>query len=114
MANINGVRTIWIKGSDGRPDAVLSFATAAVAVILFKILFAGLTITLGRLVFAITAPDATTIGTVFTPTLLAYVSNKYVSLNYHPDYIKMRQDAMNGSQQDQPDPQQPPQPPQQG
>jgi len=92
----NDFKTIWIRGSDGRPDAVLTFALASIIVILFKILFAGLTITLGSLVFAITAPDATTIGTVFTPMLAAYVSNKYVNLNFHPDYIKMRKDNEDG------------------
>ena len=83
----------WIKNTDGRPDAVLTFALFSVATVLMKMLFAGLTIKYKEFfTYTVMAPDAATIGAVFLPTLGAYVSNKYVNLNFHPDYLRMKKD----------------------
>ncbi len=84
---------LWLKDKDGKPDAVLTFATLSVAVVLIKLLFAGAVFTIGKwLTFTVVGPDAGTIGAVFLPTLGAYVSNRYVNYNYHPDYVKMKKD----------------------
>ncbi len=84
---------LWLRNPEGKPDAVLTFATAAVVVVLGKLLFAGADLSWApHFTFKIQAIDATAIAAVFLPTLGAYVSNKYVNLNYHPDYIKMKKD----------------------
>lgn len=88
------MRSIWFKDKDGRPDPVLSFTFFAVFTILFKLLFAGAHIVVGKwLDFTVMGPDASVIGAAWMPTLGAYVMNKYVNYNYHPDYIKMKKDV---------------------
>jgi hypothetical protein len=90
----------WIKNTDGRPDAVLTFASAAVFVVLARLTFAGLEINLGNIKWVIQTIDGTTIGAVLLPTLGAYVSNKYVNLNFHPDYIRMKKDIDGDGKED--------------
>jgi hypothetical protein len=88
---------IWVKNTDGRPDAVLTFAVLGFTVILLKLLFHGLHIVLGTyLSFTVQGIDATTIAAVLIPTLGAYVSNKYVTLTQHPDYLKARMNITSG------------------
>jgi hypothetical protein len=83
--------TLWIKNTDGKPDAVLTFALMSVVTVLFKLLLAGLVVSYKTyFTWTITVPDAATIGAVFLPTLGAYVSNKYVTYNYHPDNVARR------------------------
>lgn len=81
--------TLWFKDADGRPDSVLTFSFFSVWTILLKLFFAGATITLPFFKFTVVAPDATVIGALLLPTLGAYVSNKYVKLNFHPFYKTM-------------------------
>lgn len=85
--------SIWFHDRDGKIDPILTFAFFAVIVILFKLLFAGASVDFGpHFKFAVTAPDATVIAAAWAPTLGAYVTNKYVNYQYHPDYIKMKKD----------------------
>ncbi len=88
------MRSLWFKDKDGKPDPVLTFAFLSVVVVLAKMLFAGATVKLfgGAFLWTITSPDATTIAAAWIPTLGAYVSNKYVNYNYHPDYVRMKKD----------------------
>lgn len=84
---------IWLNSPDGKPDAVLTFSAVAFATVIFKLLFAGLSLPVSwKIGWTVQPIDATTIGAILSPTLLAYVSNKYVNLNYHPEYIKMKRD----------------------
>lgn len=88
-----GIPFPWIRNTDGKPDAVLTFALAGFTVILAKFLFAGLHVVWGAHVdFTVVAPTSGEIAAVLLPTLGSYVSNKYVNLNFHPDYLKMRKD----------------------
>lgn len=83
----------WLKDRDGNPDPVLTFATFAVGVVLFKLIFNGASLSWPpHFTFVIGGVDATVIGAILLPTLGAYVSNKYVAYNFHPDYIKMKKD----------------------
>ena len=85
--------SIWFKDNEGHDDPLLTFSFLAVLVILFKLLFAGAVLTIGKwLVWTVGGADAATITACWTPTLVAYVTNKYVKYNYHPDYIKMKKD----------------------
>lgn len=84
---------IWLNNPDGKPDAVLTFSAVAFATVIFKLLFAGLALPASwKIGWTVQPIDATTIGAILLPTLGAYVSNKYVNLNYHPDYLKMKAD----------------------
>ena len=84
---------IWLLNPDGKQDAVLTFSAVAFATVIFKLLFVGLALPASWKIGWVVQPiDATTIGAILLPTLGAYVSNKYVNLNYHPDYIKMKAD----------------------
>ena len=83
----------WMKNTDGKPDAVLTFASFAMLVVLLKLLFAGAELNWPpHFSFKILSIDAASIGAILLPTLGAYVSNKYVNFNYHPDYIAMKKD----------------------
>ncbi len=54
----------WLKNSRGKPDAMLTFSAATLAVVLGKVVFGGL--------------DAGTIGALLTPTLGAYVGRRWM------------------------------------
>lgn len=83
----------WIKNTDGKPDAVLTFATLSISVVLIKLLFSGASLTWPpHFSWVLQTIDAGSIGAILLPTLGAYVSNRYVNLNFHPDYVKMRKD----------------------
>lgn len=85
------VSIIWVKNTDGRPDAVLTFAVLGFTTIILKLLFAGLHLVIGHVVdFTVQGVDAATIGAILVPTLGAYVSNRYVALTQHPHYLKQR------------------------
>ena len=81
----------WFRNVDGRPDAVLTFAAMAMFTVLFKLVFAGASFSWPPHFTLISTPiDTGTIAAVLLPTLGAYVSNKYVNLNYHPDYVNAK------------------------
>lgn len=64
---------IWIKNTDGKPDAVLTMTMMAFLTVLFKVLLSGVSV--GVYVFG--GIDAGTIAALLTPTLGAYVARKY-------------------------------------
>jgi hypothetical protein len=98
MVKKSGSRFPWLRDRDGNQDPVLTFALLAMVTVIFKVLFAGATLKVGNwLNFSISPIDAATIGALFLPTLGAYVSNRYVAYNYHPDYLKMRRENNNGA-----------------
>lgn len=84
----------WLKDRDGKQDPILTFATLSVSVVLFKLIFQGASLAWPpHFTFVVNGIDATVIGAILLPTLGAYVSNKYVAYNYHPDYVKMKVDV---------------------
>lgn len=87
------MRMPWLKNTDGKPDAVLTFATFAIATVLFKMFFAGADLSWApHFKWVVQTVDAASIGAILLPTLGAYVSNKYVNFNYHPEYVRMKKD----------------------
>lgn len=65
-----------IKNSRDKKDALLTFAVAAVVVILIKVLLHGVTITIGTKVFSMGAVDAGIVAAVLGPTLGAYTTKR--------------------------------------
>jgi len=64
---------IWIRNTDGKPDAVLTMTMMGFMTVLFKVMLSGVIIagyTFGGI-------DAGTIAAIMTPTLGAYVARKY-------------------------------------
>lgn len=61
-----------LRNSRGRPDALLTFAVAAVAVVLAKVLLQGVTV--GTWSFG--GIDAGLVAAVLTPTLGAYTAKR--------------------------------------
>ena len=69
--------SLWIKKSDGTPDASLTIAMVTMAVVLIKVLLAGAAI--GP--FSFGSIDAGVIAALLTPTLGAYVARRYTDAN---------------------------------
>lgn len=70
-----------LKNTDGKPDAVFTMAVWAVTIVLFKVLFAGMSITVGERVLTAGIIDAGVIAAVLTPTLGAYVVRRHTDAN---------------------------------
>ena len=68
---------IWIRNTDGKRDAVLTMTLMGFIVVLFKFLFAGVTV----MGFSAGTIDASMIAAVLTPTLGAYVARRYTDKN---------------------------------
>lgn len=69
--------TWMLKNSRGRPDALVTFAAGAVAVILLKVLLNGVSLAvLGGVSFG--TIDATLVGAVLLPTLTAYTAKRTI------------------------------------
>lgn len=83
------MKMLWIKNTNGRPDAVLTFALVSMVIVFFKLMFAGVEFSFDGFKWIVQTIDAATIGAILVPTLGAYVSNKYVNLQYNPEYDSM-------------------------
>jgi hypothetical protein len=68
---------LWIKNTDGKPDAVLTMATLGFITCILKVLLAGAALTLGAKTFAAGTIDGGIIAAILTPTLGAYVARRY-------------------------------------
>ncbi len=72
----------WLKNTDGKPDAVLTFSAVSLAVILVKFIFSEITIgplAMGNL-------DAGVIAAILTPCLGSYCARRYTDkLNPNKD-----------------------------
>lgn len=71
----------WIKNTSGKPDAMLTFACGGFVVVMFKVLFDGVSITLGGHPIGFGTIDASSIAAVLTPILGAYVGRKWTDAN---------------------------------
>ncbi len=75
---------IWLKNSEGKADAVLTLAVISVLFVLFKLLLAGVTITIGsKIVNLGVTPTADVIGSLLAPTLGAYVARRLTDAKYN-------------------------------
>lgn len=68
---------MWIKNTDGKPDAVLTMTLAGFVVVLTKILLAGITIVMAGREISFGSIDGAVIGALLAPTLGAYVARRY-------------------------------------
>lgn len=75
----------WIKNTSGKPDAMLTLSITGFAVILLKILAAGVTLQLAGRDFGFGTIDGTTIAALLTPTLGAYVGRRYTDRKHGGD-----------------------------
>lgn len=64
---------MWIKNTDGKPDAVLTMTLIGFMVVILKVLLAGAAIG----AFNAGAIDSGVIAAILTPTLGAYVARRY-------------------------------------
>lgn len=68
---------MWIKNTEGKPDAVLTMALIGFLVVVFRVLLAGVSLVWGDKSLALSDIDTGTIGAILTPTLGAYVARRY-------------------------------------
>ena len=72
------MRSWWIKHPRSKkPDAMLTIAMYACFVVFFKVLFNGVTFTLGEAIVNLGTVEAALVAAVLTPTLGAYVGRKF-------------------------------------
>ena len=72
---------MWIKNTSGKADAMLTFATIAFIVVIFRVVFEGLHISIGSYVnFVLQKIDDSTVLSILGPTLLAYFGRRGQSL----------------------------------
>ena len=77
---------MWIRNTDGRKDAVLTFAAMGFFVVILKVLLAGVVYPWAGKVITFGTIDAATIAAILTPTLGAYVSRRYTDKKF-PDKL---------------------------
>jgi hypothetical protein len=68
---------MYLKNTTGKPDAVLTMAVVAFAVIMFRVLFAGMKFNFSGNMLEFSSIDAGLVGTILTSTLGAYVARRY-------------------------------------
>lgn len=68
---------IWIRNTDGKPDAVLTMALWCLVVILVKLVFSGFALTVGTWSIGAGSVDGGIIAALLSPTLGAYVARRY-------------------------------------
>ena len=76
---------MWIKNTKGEPDAMLTFAVVAFALVIFNLFVATFgTITIFGATATFTALGAGTITALLGPTLTAYVGRRFTGAIYSP------------------------------
>jgi len=77
---------MWIKNTKGRPDAMLTIALIAFAVVVFNVILATLgTLTVAGVSFTFVAMDSGTMAAFLAPTLSAYVGRRWTTAAYSTD-----------------------------
>jgi len=79
---------IWIKNTDGAPDAVLTMALIGFLTVIIKVLGSGATFTVLGNIVTVGTIDASTIAAILTPTLTAYVSRRYTDQKFAQSEVK--------------------------
>ncbi len=73
----------WFKNSDGKKDAMLSFAVVGFGVVIVKVLLGGGSFQYGAgHVFTFGAIDATVIAAILGPTLGSYVMRRHTDAKF--------------------------------
>ena len=74
---------MWLKNTDGKPDAMLTFATVAFLAVTLNILFATVgTISYGENSIDFQTLDSGTMGVYLAATFTAYVSRRLTDRHY--------------------------------
>jgi len=74
---------MWIKNTEGKPDAMLTFAVVAFAVVMLNVFLATFgTVTIAGATITFTALSAGTITALLGPTLTAYVGRRFTGAAY--------------------------------
>lgn len=81
----------WTKNGDGRPDPVLTMTWIGFVVIMVRVLVGGVNVVIAGHTLSVSPVDSGVIAAILTPTLGAYVANRYSTMVNHPYYAKMRQ-----------------------
>lgn len=72
------------SNSDGKKDAMLTFAVASFFIVCLKVLFGGMSVTIHDHPFSIGTIDASVIAAMLTPTLGAYVARRHTDSKISP------------------------------
>lgn len=75
-------KSIWLRNSEGKPDAVLTMTVMVLVVILIKLLFAEVSVEIGDHMVKLGTMDAGVVASLLTPTLGAYVMRKHTDAKY--------------------------------
>lgn len=73
---------LWIKDTQDKPSAILTFTTIGFFIVMFKVLLSGATVSIMGKVFNFGTIDAATIAAVLTPTLGAYVARRHTDRKF--------------------------------
>lgn len=73
---------MWIKNTDGKKDAMLTFSVLGFVFVLIKLLIAGASISFGDTSYSFGELDAGVVAGVLTPTLGAYVGRRYTDKRF--------------------------------
>jgi hypothetical protein len=77
---------LWIKNSDGKPDATFTMAVIAFAIVTIKILLAGITIAFMGNEYSMGSLGADEIAAYLTPMFGTYAARRYTEKKYEkPD-----------------------------
>ena len=93
---------MWIKNTEGRPDAMLTFATISFIAITLNIVLTTLgQVSFGGTVIVFSALDSTAMGVYLAATFSAYVGRRFTDRLYtapgNPPFNAYRQEARNTS-----------------
>jgi hypothetical protein len=73
---------LWLKNTDGQPDAALTMAFLAFLAVLFKVVLNGASVIIGGNTYGAGTIDAGLVGALLTPTLGAYVFRRYTDVKF--------------------------------
>jgi uncharacterized membrane protein len=84
----------WIKNTDGKPDAMLTFALISFSVVTLNLLLATLgSLSIKDLNFGFEFMDAATMTAYLAATFSAYVSRRWTDKKYPPEEDSLRSDG---------------------
>ena len=86
---------MWIKNTSGKPDAMLTFASIAFAVVTFNVLLATISaLSFGEWDVSFSPMEASTLTAYLGATFGAYVSRRWTSARYD-DEPNTEEDSLN-------------------
>lgn len=78
-------KNIWLKNSEGEPDAMLTLAVIGFAVCLLKVLLGGIEFEIvEKHSWSLGSVDAATVAAILGPTLGAYVARRHTDKKFAP------------------------------